>query len=361
MNPKKLTISCILICFFASSVFAQKEFRVTIGGTLMSKTIVSKVLRGTITNLDSNRTVKVYLPPGYSESKKSYPVVYFLHSIFTNAEKVLADGKVLRLMETGFTNNIVNEFILVVADFSSPTVGSLYENSPATGRWTDFTVQELVPFIDRNFRTLSQSASRALVGEMMGGRGAFMLGMQYPHLFGIVYAMNPVGTGTGLLPIEHYPNWRKMHGAKSLADLHDEPISQIFVAISQAFLPNPDRPPFYCNFVMEMEKDQPVYHAGHAQELIRGFLVHHQLDKYGKNLKQLKALGFDWSRYDPIQDHVYGSEALSRKLDSFGVEHEAEEYRGVYWNENWKDHGRFYSRVLPFLSRNLLFDKINLE
>jgi hypothetical protein len=180
--------------------------------------------------------------------------------------------------------------------------------------------------------------------------------MQYPDIFSTIYAMNPVGTGTGLLPIENYPNWRKMHQAKSFADLNGEPISQIFVAISQAFLPNSSRPPFYCNFLMEMENDEPVFHAAHAQQLIAGFLVHDQLDKYGENLKRLKALAFDWSRYDPIQDHVYASEALSRNLDSFGVEHEAEEYRGVYWNENWKDHGRFYNRVLPFLNRHLVFD-----
>jgi len=43
-------------------------------------------------------------------------------------------------------------------------------------------------------------------------------------------------------------------------------------------------------------------------------------------------------------------------LKTFGVLHEAEEYRGVYWTENWNDHGRFYARVLPFLNRYLVFD-----
>jgi hypothetical protein len=73
----------------------------------------------------------------------------------------------------------------------------------------------------------------------------------------------------------------------------------------------------------------------------------------------LKGIGFDWSRYDPIQDHVVGSVAFSRKLETYGIEHEAEEYRGVYWEENWKVNGRFYARVLPFLNRFLVFDSKN--
>jgi hypothetical protein len=62
---------------------------------------------------------------------------------------------------------------------------------------------------------------------------------------------------------------------------------------------------------------------------------------------------FHW--YDPIRDRVYGSQAFSRKLESYGVEHEAEEYRGIYWTENWTKNGRFYARLLPFFARHLVF------
>jgi enterochelin esterase-like enzyme len=174
MRLNKIACACILACC-AIPGFPQKNSNPNSGGAIVSMRLVSNILRGTITTVDSNRMVIVYLPPSYAQSKKSYPVVYFLHSIFTSAEKILADRKLVRLIETGLANNHVKEFILVVADYSSPTTGSLYENSPATGRWIDFTIQELLPFIDSNFRTLRHSESRAIVGEMMGGRGAFCL------------------------------------------------------------------------------------------------------------------------------------------------------------------------------------------
>ena len=183
-----------------------------------------------------------------------------------------------------------------------------------------------------------------------------MLAMTSPDLFSVVYAMNPVGTATGVLPIQAYPDWKKILAAKSFSDFQGDHISQLFITMGQAFLPNPNRPPFYCDFVMEMTNGQPTYHVENAQKQIAGFLLERQLEKYGANLRKFRGIAFDWSRYDRIQDHVYGSVALSRKFETLGIDHEAEEYRGEYWTENWKAHGRFYARVLPFLNRYLEFE-----
>jgi pimeloyl-ACP methyl ester carboxylesterase len=191
---------------------------------------------------------------------------------------------------------------------------------------------------------------------MMGGRGAFMLAMRHPDTFSILYAMNPVGTGLGLLPVQTYPNWKQMHQARSFSDLQEDRITQIFIAMAQAFLPNPGRPPFYCDFIMETKGDELVYHAANASKQFAAFSLSDQLESYAANLKTLRGIAFDWSRYDPIQDHVQGSESFSRNLDFYGIEHEAEAYRGVYWAENWKEHGRFEARVLPFLNRYLVFE-----
>lgn len=325
-------------------------------GSIVTEHLVSTVLRDTRTGLDPKRSIKIYPPPSYANSSTLYPVVYYCHSVFQGPEQVFADGNMVKLLERGFTNGVVDEFIFVVGDYTSPTSGSLYENSPATGRWLDYTVKELVPFIDSKFRTLRRAESRALAGEMMGGRGALLLAMRNPEIFSLVYALNPVGTGTGLLPIQTYPNWQKIHQAKSFADLQSDHISQIFLTMSQAFLPNPNRPPFYCDFLMEMKNGQPSYNAENARKQIAGFSLNHQLDEYADNLPKLRGIAFDWSRYDPIQDHIYATEAFSRKLETFGINHEAEEYRGVYWTENWHENGRFYTRLLPFFARHLAFE-----
>src|SRR6478752_5560177 len=144
-------------------------------GTVLTEHLVSTVLRDNHVGLNPDRVVKVYLPPGYADSGKAYPVVYYLHSLNWSAVKMFEDGNLVRLLERGFANRVVPEFILVAADYSTSGLGSLYENSPTSGRWRDFTTEELVPFIDGKFRTIRQRDSRGLAGDFMGGRGALEL------------------------------------------------------------------------------------------------------------------------------------------------------------------------------------------
>ena len=129
-------------------------------GTLVTEKLASAILRENRIGLDPERRVKVFLPPGYAESGKSYPVVYYCHSIFWNPEKMFESGNLVGLLERGFAEGVVGEFIFVAADYSTPTTGSVYENSPVSGRWLDFTARELVPFIDGRFRTLRHRDSR---------------------------------------------------------------------------------------------------------------------------------------------------------------------------------------------------------
>lgn len=323
-------------------------------GKVITEKLVSDVLRNTKTGVDPNRLVKIYLPPGYETSGKSYPVVYYFHNLNWSAEKMFENGKVQKLLDRAMANHVVDKFILVAADYSTAQLGSWYENSAVTGRWLDFTVDELVPFIDSRFRTIKNRDSRGVVGDFVGGRGALVLSMLYPDLFSVVYAMHPVATGTGPIPMISKVDWKKIHEAKSFAEL-DNGFARPFVSIMQAFLPNPDRPPFYCDFMVEMDNGEPKLNVVNTVKLKDGFLLDQKLKERAANLKKMRGIGFDWARYDPNYDHVYANQQFTLKLDELGIEHEAEEYRGDPWSNNFTDYGRFYTRVLPFLSRHLVF------
>lgn len=327
-------------------------------GTVVTEHIDSLRLRETKTGLVPMRSVKIYLPPGYAESGKSYPVIYYFHSFFWSPEKMFADGNLQRLLERGFANGIVPEFILVAADYSTPTTGSFFENSSVTGHWLDFTTEELVPFIDSQFRTLPQRESRGVAGDMIGGYGALKFALLYPDLFSVVYALHPVATGTGLVPMASRPDWRKIYRAKSFQDIEEWDVyTRIFLSMSQAFLPNPARPPFYCDFMMEPKDGEPTLDPEHIKKLQSGFLLDQMLAEKGANLRRMRGIKFDWGRYDGNQDHVYANQVFTRKLDELGIEHEAEEYRGNYSDKNWTEYGRFYSSLLPFFARHLVFEK----
>jgi pimeloyl-ACP methyl ester carboxylesterase len=325
-------------------------------GSVVTEHLLSVKLNDTRTGLAPNRTIKVYLPPGYASSGKSYPVVYYCHSLNWSAEKMFEDGNLVKLLERGFTNRIVPEFILVAADYSSPTLGSWYENSSTSGRWLDYTVDEVVPFIDSRFRTIKHRDSRGLTGDFVGGYGAMKLALLYPDLFSSVYAMHVVGTGTGVAPSHGRPDWKKIHQAGSFQELEASGFARPFVGMCQAYLPNPARPPLYCDFMVELENGEPKVNMENVNNWQSRFILDHMLAEKSENLQRLRGIAFDWARYDPNLDHVYANQAFTRKLDELGIEHEAEEYRGDPWSRNWTENGRFYTRVLPFLNRYLTFE-----
>ena len=346
----KSSVFLAVLLIWASSTAAVAQ------GVLLTKTLHSTILKDNRVGLNTDRSVKIYLPPGYQTSGKRYPVVYYLTSfngqLFTN-------DRVVTLMERGFAAGVVKDFILVAADYSTAVIGSIYENSPVSGRWLDFIVNELVPFVDSQFRTIPNRNSRAVVGDFFGGRGALKLAMVHAETFSVVYALHPVATGQGNLPWVSMDglDFKKMYAAKSYADLNGTGRTPIFLAVCQAFLPNLSRPPLYCDFLFEPDKNgELVLNSDNMQKAKEGFQLEETLPQSAANLKTMRGIAFDWGRFDPNQDHVVANRTFSRRLEDLGVEHEAEEYRGDPSSRVWTDDGRFYTRVLPFLARHLVFD-----
>lgn len=325
-------------------------------GTIVYEQFHSTILRNTLTGLDTNRTIGIYLPPGYYHSTKKYPVVYYFLALNHTPKQMLTEGNVIKLVERAFSTKSIGEFIFVFADYTSPTLGSWFENSTTTGRWLDYTADEIVPFIDQHFRTIATRESRALTGDFIGGYAALKFAMFYPDLFSVAYAMHPVGTGTGISPGYTKADWRKIHQAKTFKDLENVAYGPPFVVMAQGYLPNPSRPPFFCDFMAEMINGEPVVNMANVKKWEKDFLLDQLLMEKSENLSRVH-IGFDWGRYDPNIDHVYANQAFTRKLDEMGIEHIGEEYNGLPWEKTWTDTGRFYTRLLPFLEQYLVFEE----
>ena len=349
----KVSLTILILLIFITTAEAQYQLQ----GSIVNDTISSSILAKNKIGLDTRRTIKIYLPPGYSSSKKNYPTVYYLHSIFENPNHVISDHKTPEIIDKSMVKNTSREFIFVVADFTSPTVGSLYENSPTSGYWLNFISKELVPFIDQKYRTIPHKNSRAVIGHFMGGRGALKVAMEFPEMFSIVYALHPVATGSGYLPrVSLGIDWEKVHRATSYKDVGEDIRTKIFTSVCQAFLPNADRPPLYCDFLYEKDESGTLQlHPQNVRKEQSGFHLDEQLDKYADHLRSLKAIAFDWARFDPTQDHVISNRRFSKLLMDIGVDHEGVEFAGDPWNKYWGDEGRITTRVLPFLNTQLSF------
>jgi S-formylglutathione hydrolase FrmB len=340
---------------FTGNALSQSQAADPPRGSVVDEPFVSTVLRDNRIGVNPERAIKVFLPPGYAKTARRYPVVYFLHNAWWSPRQMFEDGRIRRLIERGFADRVVGDFILVAADYTGPTTGSMYENSPVSGRWLDYTVDEVVPLIDAKYRTLARRESRAVIGDFFGGRGALKLAMVKADVFGVAYAMHPVATGAGDIPWSSVEiDWPRMHAAKTFGELGGFGRTQIFWAIHQAFAPNVADPPCYCDFYTDMKDGKAAYDPDRALAMQTAFLLDATLAESAPALRTLRGLAFDWGRFDTTTAHVTSNRQFSRLLEDLGVEHEAEEYRGDPFNRTWNEDGRFARRVLPFLQKHLM-------
>ena len=132
----------------------------------------------------------VYLPPNYeAESDKNFPTVYCLTG-FTGRGKMMLNDSAFSLNLAERLDKLIAEekmkpMIVVMPDCFTHFGGSQYINSTATGNYEDYLTQEIVSFVDENFRTIANRDSRAVTGKSSGGYGALIMAMRHADLFGL--------------------------------------------------------------------------------------------------------------------------------------------------------------------------------
>ena len=129
----------------------------------------------------------VFLPPGYEQSTRRYPVVYFLHGAGGN--------------ENGGARTIVPKLVEAMGAGTLPPFLIVFPNGGQSTWYADshdgkipvetMITRELIPHVDRTYRTTADRAGRALSGMSMGGFGAIVLGMKHPSMFSSVVAYAP--------------------------------------------------------------------------------------------------------------------------------------------------------------------------
>ena len=359
MNKRKMlgATALLAIALSAVSTLAQSTLAQSTQGQIFDRQITSTNFADNKIGVSTVRKMVIYLPPGYLSSTRRFPVIYFLPNPFEDNYRFDFDHRDAQgLFDRGIAEGVIKKFILVAVDMNTPLGTSWYVNSSATGNWEDFMIQELVPYIDANFKTLPNRDSRGIAGIFIGGYGAIRFGMRHPDVFGSVYAMHPVGTGTGVGLSAAIPKWDILADAKSIDDVKKDGGTRIFTTMFQAHLPNPDKPPLFVDLLARQEKGQLSVDAKLMERFRNNFYLETMIGKYADNLNSLRGFKFDWNRSDANFDHVYANQAFTRKLREYGIAHQAEEYNGTWDDSNWGIDGRFSTEVLPFFARYLVFD-----
>ncbi len=144
-------------------------------GELQAESFVSRSLGGT-------RRVWFYLPPGYAAATDTlYPVVYVLDG--ANYVEKMDAPKILDHL-------IANKSIPpVIAVFSEPA--DRQEEYSRNPKWRAFIANELVPAVDKRFRTFPTPDHRAILGSSLAAYGAVDLAVAAPSVFGLCAAIAP--------------------------------------------------------------------------------------------------------------------------------------------------------------------------
>jgi len=307
----------------------------------------SRVLQNNIWSDPTQRDFYVYLPPDYSESGTAFAALWDF-AAFTNAgpghlnwrnQGENLPQRLDRLIGSGEMLPVV----VPMPDCYSSLGGNQYVNSSAVGRYADYVVEELVPFLSGHVNVRNDRAGRGVFGKSSGGYGALVHAMYYPDTWG------GVASHAGDIGFEWVYRPAFPRAAAVLSALDGDPYR---------FLKNfwnkksPGSPDYSTLMTLAMAAS---YDPGNSPESAiqlpfdlhtlelddsrwNGWLRHdplNLLESHVAQLTSLKMLYIDVGNRDQYNIQ-YGTRAFIDRLEKLGVGHHYEEFDGTHSGMDWR-------------------------
>lgn len=199
MSKLKILLSFIYLCFAVNNVFAQittdkihdaDPDTAWVSPNKSTPSFATYQLYPTpARGKDTYGSFMIYLPNGYHNTTKHYPVIYYLHGgngnqregewLMNEMHKAITPQKMPPVI-------IVSVQALPIGWYCNANVGA---TGVISGPVEDVLVKNLVPYIDSHYRTITKPTGRGLEGWSMGGFGATRLAFKYPELFGFASSL----------------------------------------------------------------------------------------------------------------------------------------------------------------------------
>jgi S-formylglutathione hydrolase FrmB len=277
------------------------------------------------------RLLWVYVPPGYDdEPERRYPSVYVLQGL-TGQLDMWRNRSAFRknfpeLADELFASGEAPPCVVVWVDAWTSLGGSQFLDSPGTGRYHTYLCDEIVPFVDANYRTLADRDHRGIQGKSSGGYGAMVTPMLRPDLFGGL----ATHAGDALFEVCYLPDFRTT--ARTLRDHYEGSFERFWEEFRSrpAFSKKTDYPPVndWCMAACySTDEDGTVhlpYDADTAElcpEVWERWLQWdpvRMVPRHAEALRSMRAIYIDaGNRDEPHLD--LGAEAFRRALERIGV------------------------------------------
>ena len=304
------------------------------GEHFIKTTFISNALLLAKDGSSNEKKLYIYLPPNYYKTNKNYPVIYYFHG-FGDPMDFISNN--IKALEKNMLLPENKEFIVVEVDGSraSRSEGSFWVNSPVTGLWEEYIIDEIVPYIDENYRTIAKAEARGIAGFSMGGFASLNLALAHPDIFSSTISFCPGVLKKGSLQLA-MDSWKG---------------DGVFLrCYGQAFAPNEEN---------DKMCDIPTLDGSAEDNIIvekweNGFGNFDQkLDNYlAKNIP-LKAIQVVYGTYDFYKWIVEGCEDLSELMTAKGIEHTLTKLQ-VGHTQPPEFIGKY---IVPFFSTNLVFNE----
>ncbi|WP_026776191.1 alpha/beta hydrolase [Polaribacter sp. Hel_I_88] len=147
---------------------------------------------------DISHKVWLYLPPNYDSSEEKYPVIYMhdAQNLFDDATSFVGEWDVDGTLNALYEKTGKGFIVVGVENGGEKRIEEYtpYKNEKYGGGkgaiYIDFLANELKPYIDKNYRTETNSENTAIIGSSLGGLISFYGGLKYPTVFGKIGALS---------------------------------------------------------------------------------------------------------------------------------------------------------------------------
>ncbi len=142
------------------------------------------------TTFDTPRRMHIYTPPGYGVGNKSYPVLYLLHGGGDSDDSWSTVGRAGFILDNLIAAGKAKPMIVVMPAGHVPEASGNVRSAsnsmsadPAQDRFTDDLLNNIMPYVEKNYRVSTSVQDRAIAGLSMGGVQTANIGLAHPELF----------------------------------------------------------------------------------------------------------------------------------------------------------------------------------
>jgi S-formylglutathione hydrolase FrmB len=245
---------------------------------------------------------------------------------------------------------------IVAPDCFTRVGGNQYINSSATGRYEDYLLEEIVPFVEERYRVKRWG----VFGKSSGGYGSFMLGVRHPDVFAAL-ADHSGDAGFELCYLQDFAGaldaYREAGGPAAWLDKfwaddnrhrqkHDKPLN--ILGMAAHYSPNPDAPlGFDLPFDLETGEFRPeVWERWRALDPVNLMAQ----PEVVAALRRMRVVYVDCGVHDEFA-LVWGARALVARMRRAGLAPVHEEFDDGHMSVSYR-----YERSVPLLVRALAED-----